>query len=390
MSPVRPPEAAPAAAVHHGFSWRRLLALCRKESYQIVRDPSSILVAFIMPVVLLFVMGYAVNLDAAAVRIGLVVDDSGRPAQDFARSLMASPAFEVHPGVSLEALKARLALGQLRGIVVLQSDFSTRWQQGQGGSAIQVLTDGAEPNTANFVSAYAQGVWMQWQQDSAADAGAPRQSPVDLRQRAWFNPSTVSRNYLVPGSIAVVMTIIGALLTSLVVAREWERGTMEALLATPVTRAELLLSKVLPYYLLGMAAMLMCLAVAVWVMGVPFRGSVGLLMGESTLFLGCALGLGLFLSTVFRNQFNAAQAALTAAFLPALMLSGVVYEIASMPQALQWLTRLIPARYFANALQTLFQAGNVGALLWPDAFFLALLTCFWLGLTALKTRRTLD
>lgn len=165
---------------------------------------------------------------------------------------------------------------------------------------------------------------------------------------------------------------------------------MEALLATPVTRTELLLSKVLPYYLLAIIAMLLCLGVAVWIMQVPFRGSVLSLLALTTLFLGCALGLGLFLSTLFRNQFNAAQAALTSAFLPALMLSGVLYEIASMQVALQWFTRIIPARYFANALQTEFQAGTVGSLLWTDAFFLFLLTVFWLGLTAMKTKRTLD
>lgn len=165
---------------------------------------------------------------------------------------------------------------------------------------------------------------------------------------------------------------------------------MEALLATSVTRTELLLSKILPYYALGLAAMLLCLAVSVAIMGVPFRGSVLLLTAMTTLFLGCALGLGLFLSSVFRNQFNAAQAALIAAFLPSLMLSGVIYEISSMPRFLQGVTRFIPARYFASSLQTLFQAGDIGAVLWPDAFYLALLTLFWIGLTALKTRRTLD
>lgn len=193
-----------------------------------------------------------------------------------------------------------------------------------------------------------------------------------------------------PGSIAVVMTIIGALLTSLVVAREWERGTMEALLATPVTRAELLLSKILPYYVLGMLASWICLLVAVYIMDVPFRGSLLALFVVSSLFLGCALGMGLFLSTVMRNQFNAAQAALTAAFLPAMMLSGFVFEIASMPQPLQWLTHIIPARYYASSLQTLFQAGTLPQLLGPNMLFLLLLCIFWLGLTALKTRRTLD
>jgi ABC-2 type transport system permease protein len=213
---------------------------------------------------------------------------------------------------------------------------------------------------------------------------------VDLRVRSWFNPSNVSRNFLVPGSIAVVMTIIGALLTSLVVAREWERGTMEALLATPVTKAELLLSKILPYYVLGMLAMIVCLGVAVFIMGIPFRGSLAALFGISTLFLGTALGMGLFLSTVLRSQFNAAMAALTTGFLPALMLSGFVFEIDSMPKVLQLLTRIIPARYFASSLQTLFQAGTIGALLWANALGLGLLMLFWLGLTARKTKRTLD
>jgi ABC-2 type transport system permease protein len=200
----------------------------------------------------------------------------------------------------------------------------------------------------------------------------------------------VSRNFLVPGSIAVVMTIIGALLTSLVVAREWERGTMEALLATPVTKAELLVSKVLPYYVLGMTAMVICLAVSVFIMGIPFRGSLLALFGLSTLFLGSALGNGLFLSTVLRSQFNAALAALTSAFLPAMMLSGFVFEIGSMPKALQLLTRILPARYFASSLQTLFQAGTVGSLLWINALGLALIMAFWLGLPARKTKRNLD
>jgi len=373
------------------MSWCRLRALCIKESYQIVRDPSSILVAFIMPVVLLFVMGYAVNMDSAHVRIGLLQQDSGLPAQRFAQALMGSSAFEVHPGTSQPELMTQLLRGELRGVVVIRSDFSSQYLRGQGVQAVQVLVDGAEPNTASFVSSYVEGVWAQWQAGMAQ--GTLQQTglaPVDVRLRAWFNPSTVSRNYLVPGSIAVVMTIIGALLTSLVVAREWERGTMEGLLATPVTRGELLLSKVLPYYLLGMIAMLLCLAASVWIMGVPFRGSVLVLAGMSTLFLGCALGLGLFLSTTMRNQFNAAQAALTSAFLPALMLSGLVYEIPSMPKALQWFTRIIPARYFANSLQTIFQAGTVSSLLWENAFYLTLLSLFWLGMTARKTRRTLD
>jgi len=372
------------------LSPRRLRALCLKEAYQIIRDPSSILVAFVMPVVLLFVFGYAINLDSSSLRLGLVMEDQGPAAVQFEQTLKASGNFVVEVGPSKAALMERMAHGKLRGVVVVRGDFGARLAQGQGGAAIQVLTDGSEPNTASFVGSYVEGLWQTWQQQRGQNLARHDPPMIEVRSRAWFNPSTVSRNFLVPGSIAVVMTIIGALLTSLVVAREWERGTMEALLATPVTKAELLLSKILPYYTLGMVAMALCLLVAVVLMDVPFRGSLLALFVLSSLFLGCALGNGLFLSTVMKNQFNAASAALVSAFLPSMMLSGFVFEISSMPTALRALTYLIPARYFAGSLQTLFQAGTLVPLLAANALGLALLTGLWLGLTAMKTGRTLE
>jgi ABC-2 type transport system permease protein len=372
-----------------GISRRRLLALCRKESYQIVRDPSNILIAFVLPVMLLFLYGFAINLDVDLVRIGVLRLDDGPAAVSFEQQLAGTPAFEIHHGPSVQALQAAMARGEIRGLVVIQNDFSSKWLHGRG-AAIQVITDGSEPNTANFVSSYVQGAWQKWQEARAPLGDGQPVPSLDLRQRAWYNPATVSRDYLLPGSIAVVMTIIGALLTSLVVAREWERGTMEALLATPVTAGELLLSKILPYYLLGMVAMALCTLVAVVLMGVPFRGSFLALAGVSTLFLGAALGFGLFLSTVLKNQFDAAQAALTAGFLPAMMLSGFVFEISSMPWPLRLITRLFPARYYTSCLQTLFQAGTVGSVIIPNAIFLALLMVIWLAATARKTTRTLD
>ncbi|MFZ6691874.1 ABC transporter permease [Undibacterium sp. SXout20W] len=371
-------------------SSRRLLALCRKETYQIVRDPSSILIAFVMPLILLFVFGYGINLDANYLRVGLLVEDTGSAALQFEQTLRAGNAFQITSGNSRQALMAALIRGEIRGMVIIGSDFSAKVQQGQGAAAIQVLADGSEPNTAQFVSAYVNGAWARWQMTLGENRGVTMRPSINVETRTWFNPSNVSRNFLVPGSIAVVMTIIGALLTSLVVAREWERGTMEALLATPVTKTELLLSKIIPYYVLGMTAMLLCLIVAVAVMSVPFRGSIWALFGISSLFLACALGQGLFLSTVMRNQFNAAQAALTVAFLPAMMLSGFVFEISSMPVYLQWLTRIIPARYFANSLQTLFQTDLVTSALYLNALYLSLLGLLWVGLTARKTKRTLD
>jgi ABC-2 type transport system permease protein len=369
---------------------RRLKALCRKETYQIVRDPSSILMAFVLPVILLFIMGYAINLDSSSLPLGLLLEDHGPAAVQFEQALKASGSFVVGTGASRELLIERMAHGELRGVVVVRSDFGARLAEGHGGAAIQVLTDGSEPNTASFVGSYVEIIWETWQQQRGQDRARKDLLQIDLRPRAWFNPSTISRNFLVPGSIAVVMTVIGVLLTSLVVAREWERGTMEALLATPVTKAELLLSKVLPYYVLGMLAMLLCLLVAVLIMQVPFRGSLGALFILSSLFLGCALGMGLFLSTVMRNQFNAASAALVVGFLPAMMLSGFVFEITSMPLALRLFTRVIPARYFTSSLQTLFQVGTPLSFLAGNALGMLLLTAFWMGLTTMRTSRTLE
>ncbi|GGY19834.1 ABC transporter permease [Paludibacterium paludis] len=372
------------------FSFRRLAALCRKESRQIVRDPSSILIAFVLPVVLLFIFGFGINLDANRIRVGIVCEDGGAEAARFVTALEASPYIDSRRAMSRQAMARELKAGHVRGMVVIAGDFSAKVRRGGGDAAIQVLTDGAEPNTANFLGNYVQGVWRVWMTARARDLGVAPPPSVSIEPRFWFNPTTVSRNFLVPGSISVIMTIIGALLTSLVVAREWERGTMEALLATPATRAELLLSKILPYYVLGLMAMTLCVLVALFLMHVPFRGGLWLLFLVASLFLGSGLGLGLFLSTVTRNQFMAAQGALTAAFLPATMLSGFVFDIASMPGPVRAVTYLIPARYFVSALQTLFQAGDIWPVLLPNIAFLFMSALFWLGLTAWKTSRRLD
>ena len=224
----------------------------------------------------------------------------------------------------------------------------------------------------------------------ASDRGETPPARISVEPRFWFNPSAESRNFLIPGSITIIMTVIGALLTSLVVAREWERGTMEALLASPVTRTELLLSKLLPYYALGIVSLFLCVGVAVLVMRVPFRGSLLVLWAIGSLFLASSLGLGLLLSTVLRNQFIAAQAALNSAFLPAVMLSGFLFEIHSMPAVIRGVTYLVPARYFVTAMQTLFQAGSVPPILLHSGMFLVAAGSFFIGLTALKTRRRME
>lgn len=373
-----------------GFSFRRLAALCLKETRQILRDPSSILIAIVLPVVLLFIFGFGISLDTNRLRMGVVMEDRGAEAVRLAAAAAGSPYIEPFFAGTLAEIEEKLTLGELRGAIVIPQDFTAKVLAGNGEAEIQVLADGSEPNTANFVASYAQGLYESWLAARADAYGVPFGQAVALEPRYWFNPTTVSRNYLIPGSISVVMTIIGALLTSLVIAREWERGTMEALLATPVTRTELLLSKSLPYYALALVAMAICVLIAIFVMNVPFRGSIPMLVLSTSLFLGSALGMGLLLSTTTRNQFNAAQGALNAAFLPAALLSGLIFEIASMPAAVQAVTLIVPARYFVKILQTLFQAGDIAAILLPNLLFLTISAGFWLGLTAWKTRRRLD
>jgi ABC-type multidrug transport system permease subunit len=183
----------------------------------------------------------------------------------------------------------------------------------------------------------------------AEDRGETFEPLIDVQTRYWFNPAAISQHFIIPGAVTIIMTVIGAILTSLVVAREWERGTMEALLSTEVTRVELLLCKLIPYYFLGMLAMLLCMLVSVFILGVPYRGSLVMLFFITSLFLLSTLGMGLLISTITRNQFNAAQVALNAAFLPSIMLSGFIFQIDSMPAVIRAVTYIIPARYFEHA-----------------------------------------
>lgn len=370
--------------------FRRLFALCRKETYQILRDPSSNIIAFALPIVMLLIFGYGINLDSSGLRVGLVLEDTGPEARLFAASLYGSPYLSITASGNRSEMAQALTVGQVRGFVVVPQDFAEKLKRTADPAPILIVTDGAEPNTANFVENYVRGAWDGWLQQRATEHGEQAPTTITLEPRFWFNPTAESRNYLIPGSITVIMTVIGALLTSLVVAREWERGTMEALLASPMTRTEFLLSKLLPYYGLGIASLFICVLVSVFLLQVPFRGSMLVLWLVGSLFLGSALGLGLLLSSATRNQFNAAQAALNAAFLPALILSGFIYEIHSMPAAIRAVTYLVPARYFVTAMQTLFQAGNVWPVLLPSMAFLTIASIFFISFTALKTRRRLD
>ena len=340
---------------------RRFLALVRKETQQLVRDPSTILIAFVLPLVLLFLFGYGVSLDTSRTRIGLVLENPTPTASDLGASFRASPYFDVRMAHDRRELSADLVAGRIRGIVVVPAVFGSERLRRGSAPRIQVLVDGSEPNMASFVQSYARGVVENWQLASAARSMS-HAAPIGIEPRFWFNPELTSRFFLVPGSIAIIMTLIGTLLTALVVAREWERGTMEAMMATPVTAIELLLGKLLPYFVLGLGSMVMCTTIAVYLFEVPFRGSLLGLFALSTAFLFPALGQGILISAATKNQFVASQVALLTGFLPGFLLSGFLFEISSMPAPIRWLTTIVASRYFVPSLQTVFLVGDV----WPQ------------------------
>jgi len=364
---------------------RRLFALVRKESFQAIRDPSSILIAFVLPLILLFLFGYGVSLDTSRTRIGLVTEAMTPLTQDLSASFQASRYFDVAIGRDRRLFEEDLVIGKVRGIVIIPAEFTTRYSAGNSPS-IQVIVDGSDPNTANFVQNYAQGAVANWEQQRQADV-AKRNPAIAVEQRFWFNPELTNRNFLVPGSIAIVMTLVGTLLTSLVVAREWERGTMEAMMATPVTAVELLAGKILPYFLLGLTSMTLCVLLSVFLFGVPFRGSVAALYALSAAFLIPALGQGLLISTATKNQFLASQLALISAFLPAFLLSGFLFEINSMPQVIQWITFIVPARYLIPSLQTVFLAGDIWPMFGKAIFVMLTIGGIMFVLAARSTRK---
>jgi ABC-2 type transport system permease protein len=366
----------------------RLRGIIVKEALQVLRDPSSIAIAFLMPLFLLLIFGYGVSLDAKDIPIALVVENPSAETDSLTGGFYESLYFKPVSFSSMQGAENALMRGRVDGIVWLRSDFSRRMLAG-GGSPIGLIVNGVDANNARIIEGYVEGVWSGWLGRYAASRGKTLALPVSVDERVWFNPGLRSQDYLVPGLIAVIMTLIGALLTAMVVAREWERGTMEALLVTPVRVREILLGKFIPYFILGMGGLGLSVAMAVWLFGVPLNGSLWVLLCTSALFLFAALGMGLLISTLARNQFVAGQAAIISTFLPAFILSGFIFDIGSMPKPIQWLTHVIAARYYVTILQTVFLAGDVWRIIIDNSLALLLMGVLFLGIVRRKTRKRL-
>jgi ABC-2 type transport system permease protein len=367
----------------------RMRGFLGKEVLQIRRDPSSIALAIILPLVLLFIFGYGVSLDAENVPIAMVLDDNGPVARELAARFDLSAYFKAEYLKSLPEAVDWLNQGRVDGIIHVQSDFASRLATAKQ-APVQLIVNGVDANRARLIQGYARGVLQRWTALRQAEGEAVADPAVKVSQRVWFNEAAVSRNFLVPGLITLIMTLSGILLTALVVAREWERGTMEAILVTPLRRIDLLLGKVLPYFFLGMLGMALSVVVGTMLFHVPFRGSMGALILLSALFMLASLGFGLFISAAIRVQFVAAQVSILAGFLPAFFLSGLIFDLESVPSFIRIISHAVPARYFVSISHTLFMAGDIWGVLLPNALALLIMAVVFIGLAFHKITKRLE
>jgi pyoluteorin transport system permease protein len=348
---------------------RRVWTLGQKEVRQIIRDPSSIALGVVFPTILILLFGFGLSLDAKHVPVGVVLEDPSPDATELASTFQLSRYFDVRLVGSMFAVQKLMLIHQIDGIVWIPMDFSRRLRA--GGAEVQIVLNGQDANRARIVQGYAQGAVAQWTKRRLGEGADAFDGPVMLQDRMWFNEADDSHYFLVPGLIVLVITLNGALLTTLVVAREWERGTFEALFATPVRSDEILLSKVIPYFGLGAFGLTLCLLAAKFLFHLPFRGSLWVLAAGSILYILVALGIGLLISATVKVQFLASQITLAVAFVPVVLLSGFIYDLNSLPAAMRFVTYIFPARYYTSLLQTVLLAGDFWPVILQNAAVLA-------------------
>jgi ABC-2 type transport system permease protein len=370
------------------MSLTRFLAVAKKEVVQILRDSRSLIIVLIMPVILVLLFGYGVNLDLRGLPVYVYDRDGSQQSQDLLKRFQASAYFNLVRVVNdYPALARALDDGHAKMGIVVPWDFSRRLYDGRPAQ-VQVLVDGTDDNTANVLIGYSQAVVQGYSSEIQLNwlrnrGQLVQPAPVSVQTRTWYNENLESSAFIVPGVLALVMSVIGAFLTSLTIAREWERGTMEQLISTPVTPLEIMLGKLVPYFAIGMFDVIVCALMAIYWFDVPFRGSFLTLLVSSAMFMVVVLSLGFFISVIAKSQLAASQIALLVTFLPAFLLSGFLYSIEQMPQVLQWITRILPARYYVSVLKKIFLKGTPTALLYAD---LIPLTVFTLVLALLAIR----
>lgn len=348
-----------------------LLALVKKEFKQILRDPSSIVIAFVLPLISILIYMYGINLDSVKVTMGIKNDDANPEISTLVKSFGHSKYVNSILYDNTSDIAQAITRSKIKGAVVIPNDFSRKLSKGENADLL-VITDGVDVNTANYVQSYASSIANGWLSTSKYK-NFVKPPLVSAQLRVWYNQDLNSHYFILPGSIAITMTLIGILLTALVVAREWERGTMEALLSTQVRKTDIVLGKYIPYFCLGLASMAFNVFMCTGVFKVPFRGNYIVFFVVSSLFLFTLLGVGLLISSKLKNQFLASQVSLGIGFLPALMLSGLMFPINSMPAIFQFLTMILPPRYFITFVESEYMAGTIWEIVIANSIFLIVL-----------------
>jgi ABC-2 type transport system permease protein len=353
------------------MSLTRFYAIAKKEIVQVLRDTRSLIIVLVMPVILVMLFGYGVSLDLKHLPVYVYDRDGSQQSQDLLKNFQASEYFDVVRVVdNYRVLTHALDSGEVKMGLVIPWDFTRRLANGRPAE-VQALVDGTDDNTANVLIGYTQAVveryslqvqlaWLQGQGQTV------KPSLISVETRTWYNEELESSAFIVPGVLALVMSVIGAFLTSLTIAREWERGTMEQLISTPATPLEIMLGKLVPYFVIGIFDVIVCSLFAVYWFKVPLRGSSLTLLLSSAMFLVVVLAMGFFISVIAKNQLAASQIALLTTFLPAFLLSGFLYAIEQMPKALQLFTYILPARYYVSILKKIFLKGSPTTLLYVD------------------------
>lgn len=369
----------------------RIWAVARKETLQILRDHRSLILAFLLPITLIFLFGYAITLDIRQIPAVVVDYSNSTHSRELVRKFTNSGYFvEIARTSSQDHATDLIDRSKAKVAIVIPVDFAN--QLATGTAEIQLLTDGSDANTTQSVVGYASLIIAEYNSASIAHQSGGRLSlnPVTLETRFWFNPDLDSQNFLVPGLISLIMTILGSLLISLTIAREWERGTMELLISTPIKPLELAIGKVIPYYIIGIVDLFLAAYVGIVIFEVPFHGSLWLLFLFSSLFLLAVLANGYLISVVARSQQLAFQLSMLTSFLPGFLLSGFLFPISSMPVPIQIVSHLIPGRYFIEVLRSLFLKGSSLELLYFQGLALLFFAVVFSLLATRKFRKVIQ
>lgn len=375
---------------------RRMRAVTKKEFIHIIRDPRSLGMGIAIPMLLLFLFGYALSLDVDRVMLMVWDQSASHSSRELVSRFSGSRYFTIK-GYATSYREIEHAMDHRRALIaiIIPTDYAHRIESG-AQATVQVLLDGSDPNTATYALAYARSVAAQYSRDIVLSrirrttGTEPALASVDMRPRVWFNDDMVSRNYIFPGLIAVIMMIIAALLTSLTIAREWETGTMEQLISTPITGPELIIGKLVPYFAIGILDLILSILVGVFFFQVPLRGSLVLLILLSTLFLAGALALGMLISISAKNQLLAAQLALVTTMLPAFLLSGLIFPIDNMPTIIQAITHAVTARYYVTILRDIHLKGTGLATMGGEVAFLAIFALLVFAAAIKRFKKKID